>query len=639
MKKRITFLAVAWIGLCLFWALPAEAVDTYWQGGTADWSDPFSWDPVPPGPGDTAYIDNGGTAWIMFPGAECDGLYLGYVGTGNAFLDLAGSLEAYFEGIGYSGTGTFDQFGGTNGVFADLRLGYNSTGNGTYNLYGGGLFASRARIGSSGTGTFNQFGGDNNADDLVLGQNVGGYGEYNLSGGGTLTSSNQSVVGASGTGTFNQSGGTYDSPQPVLGSNAGGSGTYNLTGGVLNGGAIVGYAGTGVFNNSGGAHNVPTVDGPNLMIGYESTSNGTYNLMSGGNLMNTVGAIIGFYGTGTFNQSGGTHITSNLRVGQRTGTGTYNLSDGTLDVTVQTVVGGKLGAATGTFNQTGGTLTTTGETVVGYYGTGIFNQSAGIHNTGSMVIGREIGSTGTYNYSGGTLTAGSIVNKGAFNQSGATTVTANVTNNGAYHISGAGINTVLGSFTNNGTLKTTGTTAVFTGTFTNNGTYTSDPAAQYFTDLIIGPTGYLVGGSGDEFNVSGNLLNYSDNLSWNTTLADLIFTGTGTHIVNLASFAAGNTWGTLDFTGGILNLTGGSELRVANLLGNMNNIHNIGENPITIYYGGGEITIPSIPEPSTLLLLGSGLLAGALRRKFQNSPAPPGAASVYMDRAYGKAFF
>lgn len=135
------------------------------------------------------------------------------------------------------------------------------------------------------------------------------------------------------------------------------------------------------------------------------------------------------------------------------------------------------------------------------------------------------------------------------------------------------------------------------------------------------PTGYLLGGTGDEFYISGNFLYNSTNTLWNTKDADLFFKGAGPHMFSLASFAAGNTWDTLDFTGGILDLTGGGELYVAHLLGDINNINNTGSNPITIFYEGGQLTLQPVPVPSTLLLLGSGLLGivGIMRKRFKKN--------------------
>ena len=40
-----------------------------------------------------------------------------------------------------------------------------------------------------------------------------------------------------------------------------------------------------------------------------------------------------------------------------------------------------------------------------------------------------------------------------------------------------------------------GTPVTFTGTYTENGTFVSDPADNYFTDLIVGTNGRLTGGT------------------------------------------------------------------------------------------------------------------------------------------------
>ena len=70
--------------------------------------------------------------------------------------------------MGYSGTGSFTQSGGANNVnggfnYLSLGLGYNAGSSGTYNLSGGGLLsaAQNEYVGYSGTGTFTQSGGTN----------------------------------------------------------------------------------------------------------------------------------------------------------------------------------------------------------------------------------------------------------------------------------------------------------------------------------------------------------------------------------------------------------------------------------------------------------------------------------------------
>ena len=113
--------------------------------------------------------------------------------------------------------------------------------------------SSNAYVGNSGTGTFNQSGGTNSiGSTLDLGNNVGDVGSYGLSGVGQISAAYENV-GLSGTGTFNQSGGINTvANQLILGVNAGASGTYNLNGGLLVASSLGQGPGTAAFNFSGG---------------------------------------------------------------------------------------------------------------------------------------------------------------------------------------------------------------------------------------------------------------------------------------------------------------------------------------------------------------------------------------------------
>lgn len=149
-----------------------------------------------------------------------------------------------------------------------------------------------------------------------------------------------------------------------------------------------------------------------------------------------------------------------------------------------------------------------------------------------------------------------ITNNGTFNYSAATLTAELTTNNGFFEVSRGGTRIVDGAFTNNGGLKASGTTVVFSGTFTNNDAYKSDLATNQLQDLIVGSTGYLTGGKGDAFAVSGGFQNSSvENSLWNTSAAEPDFTGSGSHLLDLAGEHGGGfihnfAWGTLAIDSG-----------------------------------------------------------------------------------------
>lgn len=146
---------------------------------------------------------------------------------------------------------------------------------------------------------------------------------------------------ANSTGTVNQTGGTVvrsAGNEWRIGGNASGAanqlGVYNLSNGVLNAGSgnlQIGAYGTGFFNQSGGTVSVggwPSVGRFASGTGTLNISGGTFNSTAAGNAL-----IIGEEGVGTLNLSGlgVVNVANALRIGNAAGAaGTVNLNGGTL---------------------------------------------------------------------------------------------------------------------------------------------------------------------------------------------------------------------------------------------------------------------------------------------------------------------
>ena len=420
-------------------------------------------------------IDNGGTATVAAGGTAAatdqsgNGiLYIGGYSTpgvnggtldttagGNGYSKMSGGtvniaqqiLGTSFLADGVTTTsGIFTQTGGVNCPFTPgptypdagtypyntLEVGYGNGGYGEYDMSGGSLGVNCIYVGASaanptvsyGTGVFTQTGGSigrlaaGSASVQPLGLMVGGnwtgqyfgnkaaalttgVGTYNMSGQNTLFVGGVEVVGANGTGTFTQNGGSNE---------------------IVGGGNSIGYINGTSYRNDYGAlilGQYGTLYANNRYVG---DGVGTYNLQSG--LVDGGGAaavgqdvggyeVVGFGGTGIFNQSGGTNnATSDLYVGgvvanlfatstwARGGSGTYNLTGGLVDCPVipqgQGGVGGNeyLGqGGTGQFNQSGGTNMTPAI---------YFGGSGSIYNPG-LKTGHK--GYATYNLSGGLLQA------------------------------------------------------------------------------------------------------------------------------------------------------------------------------------------------------------------------------------------
>jgi fibronectin-binding autotransporter adhesin len=516
------------------------------------------------------YIDSTGTGMFTQNGGKnsiSSSLYMGYnTGySGAYYLSGTGSLTVTGtdgEYIGYQGTGTFTQTGGTNSITSYLYLGYNSGASGTYNLSGTGqLSAYFEYIGYSGTSTFTQTGGSNTVSFLRLGDYYGASGTYNLSGTGKLSVGDE-YIGYSGTGTFTQTGGTNTITYDLyLGYNSGASGAYNLSGtGKLSASwEYIGGSGTGTFTQTSGTNSAYY-----LYLGYISGSNGSYNLSNTGKL-SAYYEYIGCSGTGTFTQTGGTNtISSSLYMGYNTGSsGAYYLS-GTGSLTVTGTGGEYIGySGNGTFVQSGGTHTvnktlylansfdstasytlsgtcklSASSEYIGHSGTGMFTQTGGSNTVSSSLdLGTSIGASGTYNLSGtGQLSAGSECiggyGTGTFTQTGGTNSSSTLYlglisgASGTYNLSDTGklsANEECIGRSGTGTFTQTGGTNTVSSSL-YLGHYSGSSGVYYLNGGTLITKSILIGSGTAAFNFGGGMLRAGGNF---TCTLPITLTGAG----------------------------------------------------------------------------------------------------------------
>jgi hypothetical protein len=378
---------------------------------------------------------------------------------------------------------------------------------------------------------------------------------------------------------------------------------------LVNAGVI--NMGGGMLNISNASTNTGTINLNGTLFGGTITNNGTIEGGSGGS---TVGNNL--INHGMFGVGGGGKVTMTGALA--------NASDGLITVrsesklTINQGLAQNAGVITnsGFFDNNGHTLANSGKIL-----------SSGLFSTGGLT----------------NLDGGKIEFTGA-----ASTITGDVTNNsGGSIVVEYNPAVFTGNIVNNGTFKVTGTHFTCLGTFT--GDFDSDPADNYFTDLIVGPenklTGTMVGDTRDRFFISNDFINQSQqNLSFNTVQAYLAFTtGTDTqHQFYLPGadlsgsrqgFENNFAWGTLDISGQQVYLQDGNDATrggaqyVGLLLGAMlsgGQVTNIfGADGLDIYYDpllAGNTYL----HGGTYGLMGGGFLAPVMQIPLTNPvPLPP----------------
>ena len=327
-KASIRFATFAATSFLLLAASPARA-DVTWNVQQGDWSVATNWSGgALPTSTDNADIFNGGTATITTTGDTCSTLSLGNTAGSGAINMTSGSFTVSGSAfVGFSGTGTFTQSGGTNNVTygnqGAVYLGYNVGSNGTYSLGSSGLLSAWSEtVGNSGTGNFTQSGGTNTISrNLYIGESAGSNGTYNLSGGLLSVGSDAynvgETLGYNGMGAFIQSGGTNTTNILYLNNWPPRTTLKQNTGCLSPTEEYVGWSGAGTFTQSGGTNTISDdmiLQAKTLTVSGRSTSAEMPLLSTSDN------EVLAVDGTGIFTQTGGSNAVSHwLIVGDNTG--------------------------------------------------------------------------------------------------------------------------------------------------------------------------------------------------------------------------------------------------------------------------------------------------------------------------------
>jgi hypothetical protein len=314
--------------------------------------------------------------------------------------------------------------------------------------------------------------------------------------------------------------------------------------------------------------NFVNADGLNRTLNYDSaaaavalgnltidqTGTGTNTVEMAGSALSTSNLYLAWHGSGSFNQSGGTH--------------TYNYLGLTVDPqsrATYTLSGGELRAA-----DLGGSGSTA---IIGYGGVGEFNQTGGLHSARVLWVGFSEGSSGTYRLSSGRLEVPAFERigggadpthggDGLFDQSGGEHVASSglfiggstQSGSGTYRLSGDGVLTVSSfeSVQRRGTFEQSGGTHTVNGPLDVVGSSTAPAVYRMSAGTLTAGWLTVAGASSSTYDLSGGT----------ATIANTVTIGAGGGALNLSggSLTAGAlqnngavtaTGGT--FTGGLVN--------------------------------------------------------------------------------------
>lgn len=608
------------------------------------------------GGGGDGIIDGGSGAYIMNGGQlSSNVIEVGHAGKGVMTQSGDSTVDAGYLWLGnaggFAGEGQYNLNGGQltvdNIAIADGAIG-------TFAMMGGIVDSTSVAVGVKNIGAFTQAGGAHNAHEVLIGTDAGGSGSYSL-GGGTLTigdgSTDRLVVGQNSQGTFMLTGGTLEINNDdlgtsafVVGNNAYSDGTFTQSGGEVLGGrslTIAANGGKGTYNLNTG--NSPVLNTEFISLGnnsgegifnqqaettnntgsiYMGADHGTYNQFGGDLIVSGgQGTIVGTFGVGVFNQSGGTHHTDSLSLGQHAdSSGTYILTGGELIVNNQMIVGhgdtNDSSELNGLVQQSGGTVTANSLFIGGVFD---IDNSDPAHPIGTSNLG-----AGRYELSDGTVTSSSNTLVGARSQgrvlqTGGTFNAGNLTlgSDGLYSLSdGSGGYKFYSSGTydlQGGTLNTNGTTVAMFGL----GEFNQSGTTQHTVtgDLVVGagpgmpvpdtPSGQVREGaytlSGGNLSVSGDTIIGAGNNSFDGEPGGK---------------------GTFEQSGGASSIGGNLYLGQSGTLGN-------GAGAYTLSGGTAAVTgAMNIASGSKAELTGGSLTAGSLVNQGALSIASPGLLTI-----------